>query len=190
MSETAVKKNDGILKVGLILFAITFVTALLLGVVNYVTEDRIEELKIQATRDAMQRIVPEAADFAEETLLDDPGIVTAAYAAQKDGETVAHCLEVQPSGFGGVLTLIVGVDPSGKVLGVSITNHSETPGLGANAENQLFLNQYDGKTGPFSVVKSGATQENDIEALTGATVTSKAVTTGVEAAVAYAGRLG
>ena len=73
----------------------------------------------------------------------------------------------------------------GAVRGVVILSHEETPGLGANAENESFLGQYSGGAGPFSVVKSAPAAENQVEALTGATVTSTAVTEAVNQAVSY-----
>ena len=92
---------------------------------------------------------------------------------------------VTPSGFGGEISMAVGVDKSGAVTGVSIIQMSETSGLGANAQRESFRSQYVGKSGSVALKKQGG----EIDALTGATVTSTAVTKGVNAALQAAAEL-
>ena len=89
---------------------------------------------------------------------------------------------VAPRGFGGEIVMIVGVNTEGVVTGVVITEMSETAGLGAKADDPSFLSQYVGKSGSLTVVKGNA-GETQISAITGATVTSRAVTDGVLAAM-------
>jgi electron transport complex protein RnfG len=86
---------------------------------------------------------------------------------------------VSPSGFGGEINMAVGIDKDNKVTGVSIISMSETSGLGGNASSPDFLSQYAGGSGKFAVSKDGG----EIDALTGATVTSRAVTQGVNSAL-------
>ena len=94
-------------------------------------------------------------------------------------------IEVTPSGFGGLIDMLVGVDTAGKVTGVSIISMSETSGLGANAARESFRSQYVGKSGSVKLRKQGG----EIDALTGATVTSTAVTKGVDLALGVAQEL-
>ena len=105
---------------------------------------------------------------------EDP-LVKSIYAGTEGGWVV----EVIPSGFGGELDMVVGISPEGVVTGVSIISMSETSGLGANAMKESFRSQYAGKSGVLAVSKDGG----QIDALTGATITSRAVTNGVNAAL-------
>jgi len=84
---------------------------------------------------------------------------------------------------------MVGIDTSGKVTGVSILSISETAGLGMNAKNESFINQYIGKSGTIGVSKNGAS-DTEIQALTGATITSKAVTSAVNTALSLYSQIG
>ena len=92
-------------------------------------------------------------------------------------------------GYGGDIDLMVGIDTSGKVTGVSILSISETAGLGMNAKNESFINQYMGKSGTIGVSKNGAS-DTEIQALTGATITSKAVTSAVNTALSLYSQIG
>lgn len=162
------------IKLGVTLFLICAVTACLLGLVNGITADKIIELNTQKTANAMNAVLP--ADSYEQ--LDfSGGVVMKAYRAVSGGETAGFVFEVAPSGFGGTIDMVVGVGSDGTVMGVEIVKMSETAGLGAKASNPEFLDQFTGKGGGLVVKK-------DIDALTGATITSKAVTEGVNAAVA------
>ena len=96
-----------------------------------------------------------------------------------------YVVEVTPSGFGGEIDMVVGISADGTVTGVSIISMSETSGLGANATKEGFRAQYLGKTGALAVSKDGG----EIDALTGATITSRAVTRGVNSALTAASEL-
>ncbi len=179
------KKNDiSIARLGLTLLAITFVIALALGYVNSITKDKIAQIEIENTNIAMSGILTEADSF--ERLADyeaDPRVAEA-YAAKAGGETVGYCFKVNPSGFGGAVTMIVGINADKLVKGVEIISHSETPGLGTKAIDIKYWGQYVDKTGPFNLVKTAAAEENDIVAVTGATITSTAIFNGVDMALA------
>ena len=158
--------------VTLLLFAA--VVAGLLGLVNHITEQRIAEYKSEKIHVAMKTVLP-AREYSE-TNYEGEDIVSKVFRAGENGWIVI----VTPSGFGGVIEMMVGVDPNGAVTGVSIVSMSETSGLGSNAARESFRSQYIGKTGSVKLKKQGG----DIDALTGATVTSTAVTKGVNAALA------
>lgn len=164
-----------ILRLTLTLLLITAVVAGLLAFVNELTAGRIEELTRQKAEQAMREVLP-AQDY---TPLDAalPQGVTEAYRAGDAG----YVVRVAPNGFGGAIDLMVGVKADGTVNGVAVIAHSETASLGANCTREEFRAQYAGGAGPFAVGQDGGT----IEALTGATVTSRAVTDGVNAALDF-----
>lgn len=164
-----------ILRLTLTLLLITAVVAGLLAFVNELTAGRIDELTRQKAEQAMREVLP-AQDY---TPLDAalPQGVTEAYRAGDAG----YVVRVAPNGFGGAIDLMVGVRADGTVNGVAVIAHSETASLGANCTREEFRAQYAGSAGPFAVGQDGGT----IEALTGATVTSRAVTDGVNAALDF-----
>lgn len=186
MSE-AKKESMGML--ALVLFLITFITALLLGFINQVTAPQIAKNNEATRAAAMEELIP-GAEFtaAEVTEVPAPDKETPAiqniYQAQKDGETVGYCMEVLPSGFGGQLTVVVGVNMDGTIAGAKVTKHAETPGLGAKAQaDPTWIPQFEGKAadGALAVTKDGG----DIVPITGATITSRAVTLAVNTAAKH-----
>jgi electron transport complex protein RnfG len=162
-----------------VLLVISAVTALALALVNFITEDKIAAIKAEKTAAAMTEVMP--GDFRFEQVPYDGGdpLVKAVYHAISGSNTYGYVVEVTPSGFGGEIDIVVGIDINGAVTGVSIVSMSETSGLGTNASKPAFKDQYTVGAAPFAVNKDGGT----IQALTGATVTSRAVTRGVNAAV-------
>ena len=164
-----------ILRLTLTLLLITAVVAGLLAFVNELTAGRIDELTRQKAEQAMREVLP-AQDY---TPLDAalPQGVTEAYRAGDAG----YVVRVAPNGFGGAIDLMVGVKADGTVNGVAVSAHAATAALGANCTREEFRAQYAGGAGPFAVGQDGGT----IEALTGATVTSRAVTDGVNAALDF-----
>lgn len=183
-------KAKSIIKTGLILFAITAVSALLLAVVNGVTAPIIESNSIEKTNASMRSVFNDAKDFVPvERDADTDKTVTGIYAAKDESTaTIGACICVSPNGYGGAIDMVVGVGADGKVTGVDIISQSETAGLGAKAVEEDFRAQYVGKGTVSKVVKSGA-KADEINAITSATITSKAVTAGVNTAVAEAERV-
>lgn len=169
-----------------ILAVIAVITALALGVVNYITEDAINEAKTAKTAAAMAAVLPaDSYEPVQSGRTEKISAVMGAYAAYRDGARVGWVVETASSGFGGTISMVVGVDADGAVTGVSIVSMSETSGLGANAKKESFRSQYIGKSGTVALTKNGG----EIDALTGATVTSNAVTKGVNAALWAAAEL-
>lgn len=165
------------LRLGLSLFIITAVAALVLALVNAVTADTIAEHAAAQRQAAMVSVAPGADVFSE--LYSEDNTIDGITGAYNGTSFVGYCVEVSPNGFGGPISLMVGVDAGGSVTGVVILDHSETAGLGARADSPDFLNQYIDKSGTITV----NTGDNAIDALTGATITSKAVTGGVNTAL-------
>ena len=165
------------LRLGLSLFIITAVAALVLALVNAVTADTIAEHAAAQRQAAMVSVAPGADVFSE--LYSEDNTIDGITGAYNGTSFVGYCVEVSPNGFGGPISLMVGVDAGGSVTGVVILDHSETAGLGARADSPDFLNQYIDKSGTITV----NTGDNAIDTLTGATITSKAVTSGVNTAL-------
>lgn len=178
------KNNEQIWVLAAVLFVITAVVALLLGFTNMATADKIAQITAKEQDEARAEVMPGAEEFVKaDGSFDAP--VNEVYEARKGGETAGWCVSVSPNGFGGAISMVVGVTPDLMVQGVSITSLSETPGLGSKAADDAFKSQFDGKPAAsgLSVIKSGQPADNEIMAISGATITSRAVTDGVNAAV-------
>lgn len=190
------KKGDGILKLVVVLGLITFVCALLLGVVNQITKPMIDQNEINTRNEAMSELIAnaefEGLEVPEEVSspADKNAIpITGVYKATVDGQPAGYCVEVQPKGFGGAIKMMVGINADATVAGIKVTSHAETPGLGAKAQSDAeWVKNYQGKAadGALAVTKDGG----EINAITGATITSRAVTNGVNAAASYVAELG
>ena len=173
-----------ILKLGITLFAICAVAALVLGVTNNITAPVIEERNIQASNEARKIVLSEADEFKE---LDgmNSDIVLEVYEGIKDGQVIGYTIKTSSKGYGGAIELMVGISKDSKITGVEIGNHSETPGLGSKATEPMFKNQYVNKDvlNSLLVVKGSTNNDNEISAISGATITSNGVTSGVNAAM-------
>ena len=175
-----------VLKLGLTLFLITAVVAAALAGVNSITAPAIAELNAKNTQAAIEAVLPggfetEITDYADAT-----GLVSKVYKGAN-----GYALEVKPAGFDNTITMMVGVGFDGKILGISVVSHTETAGLGAVAAantsaGEAFRNQFVGQSGSVLVSKDGGT----MDAITGATITSRAICVGINAALDCVGGLG
>ncbi len=187
MSETAVKTKvqfDGkyIAKLTITLLAITVVTSFLLSIVYTVTKPTIDALAEQTKQESMLAVMADATEFSEVAYTETTGVIDV-QAAYSGTELLGYCVQVEPTtGFGGAISMMVGVSTDGTVTGVSVLSHEETAGLGTKAMTDEFLSQYIGRSGTLTV-KTGA--DTDIEHISGATVTSSAITDGVNIALAF-----
>ena len=162
------------------LLLIATVVAAALALVNKVTKPIIDKGNAEKTQQAIQLVLPggykeELTDFPN-----DSGLVSKVYKGEN-----GYAVEVTPAGFDNTITLMVGVDFDGKVLGISVISHTESAGLGAVAadkgsKGEAFRDQFIGQSGSVSVSKDGGS----IDAITNATITSRAVCDGVNAALA------
>lgn len=177
------------IKLGLTLLAICVVASLALGVTNQVTAPVIEQRGIQANNELRQKVLPEAKDFTQvkDSVYKGIGDGTVAEIYEGldgSGEIVGYTVKTTPSGYGGAIELIIGLSKDGKITGISTGSMSETPGLGSKAAEPGFQDQFKGKPAEtLEVVKGSASGENQIQAISGATITSTAVTNGVNAAI-------
>ena len=184
------KQNESIvmyvLRLAGTLLLITAVVAAALAGVNAITAPVIDELNAAATQEAISAVLPGGFDTELSDFADATGIVSKVYQGAN-----GYAVEVGPSGFDNTITMMVGVDNEGKVLGISVVSHTETAGLGAVADADTpkgiaFREQFVGASGAVSVTKDGGT----MDAITGATITSRAICAGVNAALDCVAGLG
>ena len=176
----AIKKNrEDIIKPVGVLLAICIIIPLALSVTNKVTAKKIAELENENSKKNMQSLVS-ADDFEK---CSDGGIEY--YTAIKGGDTAAYIFTESAKGYGGNVSVMTAVKPDGTVAGVAILDVSgETPGLGQNAAKESFYSQYTGLKKVVSLLKNGAKAENnEVDAVTGATIPSTAVTRAVNTAL-------
>ena len=190
-----------IIKLTVTLFLTCMVVAGVLGWVNSITKDRIAEITWNKTVDAMKNVII-ADEFSDALDLTDNmtsaataqgGTLDAVYEAQSGGQVVGYAVSVSASGSQGTISMMVGIDPDGAVTGVSIISNAETSGIGSKVMNNetlangtKVLDQFIGKSAADGTLVVGT----NVDAITGATVSSKGVTTGVNTALAAAGAIG
>lgn len=166
------------------LFVICLVVTVLLAITNNVTQPKIEQLAIETQNKTKQLVLNDASSFSEEKTVEKDGVSYTYYEGlSQSDEIIGYVFKTSAKGYGGDIDLMVGIDASGTVKGVSILTINETAGLGMNAKNDSFLSQYNGKSSQLSVIKNGTADDSEIQALTGATITSKAVTSAVNIAL-------
>ena len=173
-----------ILKNTLILTAITLIAGVALGFVYEITKEPIANAQLNAKQEACRQVFPEAEEFGEIVIETDK--VDEAYGALKSGEEIGYVVTATcKEGYGGDIQVSVGISKDGEVKGIALLSISETAGLGMRATEPEFHNQYTGKqTEQFYVTKDGGEGE-PIEAISGATITSRAVTKAVNTALEF-----
>lgn len=169
-----------VLRLTLTLLAISIIVAAILALVNGITAPIIERATEEKTQQAIAQVLPGGYDTQLTEFSDPSGLVSRVFAGAQ-----GYALEVTPIGFDNTITMMVGVDKEGKVLGISIISHTESAGLGAvaaanNTAGQAFRAQFAGLSGQVQVSKDGGT----VDAITNATITSRAICDGVNAALA------
>ena len=172
-----------VVRLAVTLLVISGVMAAALAGINSVTAPIIEKLNYEKTQEAVSAVLEGGGD---EIAAPDVALVSKMY----QGEN-GYAVEVTPGGFDNTITMMVGVDNEGNVSGISIISHTETAGLGAVAAattsaGEAFRGQFVGASGSVSVSKDGG----EIEAITGATITSRAICVGINAALDCVGGLG
>ena len=190
-----------ILKVAGTLTVIALVVAALLGVVNNVTKDKIAEQDAENTRIAMSAVAPEGSEFGDKMDISDAvaaaasaqgGKIVEMYPMTNGGADAGYVVKVSASGSQGTITMMVGVDANKAITGISVISHSETSGIGTkvvgnepNAAGEPVLDQFIGMSGSGSLVVG-----NNVIAVSGATVSTKGITMGANAALAAVEALG
>ena len=204
--STAVKTKEKvdmdptyIIKLTVTLFVTCVIVAALLGLVDNVTREKIAAINWENTVAAMKAVVadPDATTFSDAlenteamsaAALAGGGTLDSVYEVQVGGASAGYAIKVVASGSQGNIEMMVGVDGEGAVTGVSIVDNAETAGIGSKVmENQNgVLDQFIGRSAADGTLAVGT----NVDAITGATVSSKGVTAGVNAALAVAGAIG
>lgn len=173
------------LRLGAILLIITMLCVGLLGFVNESTLPIIQIGKQKNQEKAVQQLLPDAESIKVQVI--NEGNLDTVFRTYKSQQYTGSVIKVYPQGYGGSIELLVGILPNGQVAGIQVLSHQETPGLGANVDQEDFKKQFMGKSTPLSVNKN-TPKDNEIMAITGATITSKGIVEGVNEAAEYAQR--
>lgn len=163
--------------------AVILVTVLAIFGVERLTDLDTARTQAQRQQETLIQVMPKAS-FSSETPYRAAGALSIRAGYSEGSELLGYCIEVQTQGFSGPITMEVGVDLDGKVTGVAVTDHKEASGIGTSAMSPSALVRYVGKSG--TIRTSGA---NSVDAVTGATATSKAITAGVNRALAIVANL-
>ena len=190
-----------ILKVAGTLTAISLVVAALLGFVNSITKDKIAAIDAEKTRIAMSAVTEEGSEFGDKMELSEEAVAAASaqggklvelYPMTNGGADAGYVMKISASGSQGSIVMMVGVDADKAITGISVVNHSETSGIGTkvvenkpNSAGEPVLDQFIGESGAGSLVVG-----KNIIAVSGATVSTKGINMGANAALAVAELLG
>ena len=184
-----------VLKVAGTLTIIALVVAALLGVVDMVTHDKIDAINVEKTNQALAAVAPEGAEFTPVELSDAAVSAASAYGTLDSMyamSTGGYAMKIVASGSQGSIEMIVGVDANKALTGVSVVSHSETGGIGTkvinndpNSAGTPVLDQFIGMSGAGSLVVG-----KTVTPISGATVTSKGITAGCNAALAAVEAMG
>ena len=175
------------LKLGFILCIITAVAGLFLGVANELTKDVIAQ-NAKMSKEDVAYILPGATTIADfEFDKESEEFITEAYEISSDSEVIGHAIKAVSKGYGGEIDVLVGIKVDGSLGGVKVLSQAETPGLGAKIEEEKFTSQYKEKaiSEGLKVVKGSKSKDNEVEAITGATISSNAVTKAVNDAINF-----
>ncbi len=178
-----IKKNwNDIFKPVVVLLAICVVIPLALSLTNKITVKRIAELEKKNTNETMTSLIS-AEEFEEKTFGSEN--IFNYYVAKSEDKEIGYIFVTKAKGYGGEVSVMTAVNIDGTVKSVAILDASnETPGLGQNVTKESFYSQFTGKKEGVKVLKNGADSEkNEIDAVTGATISSRAVTKAVNEAL-------
>ncbi|MEN6326604.1 MAG: FMN-binding protein [Syntrophomonas sp.] len=171
------ESNDSILKIAFNLAGACIISGIIIATVYFLTHDIALQKQAELQTLALKSLVTEADQY--NPVEGKPGWYTAA----QDGELIAYIIPSESKGYGGTIKLLVAVGPDQKVIKYTIVEAKETPGLGDKAAKSPFIDQFPGKGSEnLEVTKDPGNKEN-IQAISGATITSRAVTKAVKTAV-------
>lgn len=177
MSVKPTSENNKIFDIIINLTCACLISGFIIGIVYFLTADKIKLNSIEATKNSMKNLVASADNFKAVEGKKDW------FEAVQGNKTIAYVVPSESKGYGGTLKLLVAVTPDAKVLNFSILESKETPGLGDKASKEPFHGQFAGKKLENLKVVKGTGNKDNIQAISGATITSTAVTNGVKEAV-------
>jgi len=169
------------------LLVICLVATTLLAGTNVITSEKIALNAVETEKASRMLVLPEGKNYGEVTTLESG--ITYCVGTDDSGNQVGYVFTAGAKGYGGTVSVMVGLDNDGVITGIEILSHAETPGLGANAVKPDFKNRFSGKSGTLIVDKVSNDGQN-IQAITAATITSKAVTAAVNSVIAAFVELG
>lgn len=197
------KTKSTLIKDAVMLFLITLIAGLGLGFCNEVTKGPIADANLKTKMESYQNVFKDAKDFEEdesinakvkdsEQFLTDNDLTGASIsevlvAKDNSGNAIGYVISfLATEGYGGDIGLSMGMTNEGEITGLKVLSADETAGLGAKCKDAEFQDQFAGKNvDSIEYTKDGATEDNQIDAISGATITTKAVTKGVNAAIAF-----
>lgn len=197
------KNKSTLIKDAIILFVITLIAGSALGYSYGITKGPIEKAEEDAKQQAYQSVYKDAEQFSNDDSIDKKvkdsekffkdndisgaKIEEVAVAQDASGESIGYVISFAATeGYGGEISLSMGMTNEGEITGFEVLKASETPGLGMKCKEDAFKNQFAGiNADSIEYTKDGAKADNEIDAISGATITTKAVTKGVNAAIAF-----
>ena len=197
------KNKSTLMKDAIILFVITLIAGSALGFSYGLTKGPIEKAEKEAKQKAYQSVYKNAEKFDKDDSIDKKvedsekffkendisgaKIEEVAVAQDASGQSIGYVISFAATeGYGGEISLSMGMTNEGEITGFEVLKASETPGLGMKCKEDAFKNQFAGiNADSIEYTKDGAKADNEIDAISGATITTKAVTKGVNAAIAF-----
>lgn len=171
------KEEYTIFQVAINLAIVCIVSGIIIAVTYFITAPIAAQKSVMMEQQAMQNLVTDADTFEE--IPDKEGW----FEAKQAGAVIAYVVPASTKGYGGEIKMLVAVATDGTVIDFNILSANETPGLGSNASKDSFRSQFVGKGSNAMQVTKDSTNTEDIQAMTGATISSKAVTDGVKVAL-------
>ena len=190
-NEAGISGNSNakkIISLAVTLLIVTGVMGVILGIVHDITLEPIRITQERLKSDAMKAALPEADSFSRTALPEGADAIVSGVseAIAANGALLGYCVTVTPKGYAGPIEMIVGITNAGHLRAVSILNQSETPGLGAKSALPAFYGQYENKdVKSFTVVKTEPGAPDQIQAISGATITTNGVTAGANTALSH-----
>ncbi len=173
-------------KLGGILLIITMIAGILLGVANDLTKEAIIE-NSKISKEDLSYIMPEADKIQDMDIeLDEEGNIKEVYEAVNGSDVIGYVLKVTSKGFHGAIDFVIGISKEDKVSGIKVLSHNETPGLGAKISEEKFTSRFKDKPVEYlEVVKVTPNKDTEVEAISGATTSSKASVNAVNEAINF-----
>ena len=175
------------LKLGIILCLITSFAGVFLGFANEFTKEVIAQ-NAKLSADDLKEILPKAnklEDFAFEK--NEDSTISEVFQAKNGSENEGYIIKVSPKGFNGPIDMVVAIDKNREISGVKVLSQAETPGLGAKVEESSFSEKFKGLTieDNIKIVKTSPSSQGEIQGITGATISSNAVSSGINDAISF-----
>ena len=187
-SGKAADKESGkaadILKSGLVLLIVTAVAGMCLGFVYELTREPIQYQLELALYESMGAVLPQADTYYEVEDFEPTSALFNLTRGEAGGSVVGYIIGASRSGYSGRIDVLVGLDTEGTIQGINILNHSETPGLGANATRPDFTDQFKGNYERVSTTRATPSQ-NEIVVITASTITTDAIVQAVNEALGF-----